>query len=45
MSENSEQRVCMKFCHKLEKTATETYQMLLVAYGDEETMFRARVFE
>ncbi|XP_026809064.1 protein GVQW3-like [Rhopalosiphum maidis] len=44
MSENTEQRVCIKFCHKLGKTATETYQMLLLAYGDE-TMSRARVFE
>ncbi|XP_026822225.1 protein GVQW3-like [Rhopalosiphum maidis] len=44
MSENTEQRVCIKFCHKLRKTATETYQMLLLAYGDE-TMSRARVFE
>ena len=24
MSENTEQRVCIKFCHKLGKTATET---------------------
>ena len=44
MSENTEQLVCIKFCHKLGKTATETYQMLLLAYGDE-TMSRARVFE
>ncbi|KAE9522415.1 hypothetical protein AGLY_017174 [Aphis glycines] len=44
MSENTEQRVCIKFFHKLGKTATETYQMLLLAYGDE-TMSRARVFE
>ncbi|KAL4088708.1 hypothetical protein QTP88_023792 [Uroleucon formosanum] len=44
MSENTEQRVCIKFCHKPGKTATETYQMLLLAYGDE-TMSRARVFE
>ncbi|XP_026818411.1 protein GVQW3-like isoform X1 [Rhopalosiphum maidis] len=44
MSENTEQRVCIKFCHKLGKTATETYQMLLLAYGDE-TMSHARVFE
>ena len=44
MSENMEQRVCIRFCHKLGKTATETYQMLLLAYGDE-TMSRARVFE
>ncbi|XP_026819544.1 protein GVQW3-like [Rhopalosiphum maidis] len=44
MSENTEQRVCIKFCHKLGKSATETYQMLLLAYGDE-TKSRARVFE
>ncbi|XP_025415342.1 protein GVQW3-like [Sipha flava] len=44
MSENTEQRVCIKFYHKLEKTATETYQMLLLAYGNE-TKSRTRVFE
>ena len=44
MSENMEQRVCIKFCHKPGKTATETYQMLLLPYGDE-TASRARVFE
>ncbi|KAL4131209.1 hypothetical protein QTP88_008550 [Uroleucon formosanum] len=43
MRENTE-RVCIKFCHKLGKTAIETYQMLLLAYGDE-TISRARVFE
>ncbi|KAE9541769.1 hypothetical protein AGLY_003760 [Aphis glycines] len=44
MSENTEQRVYIKFCYKLGKTATETYQMLMLAYGVE-TMSRARVFE
>ena len=44
MSENIEKRMCIKFCHKLGKTATETYQMLLLAYWDE-TISRARVFE
>jgi uncharacterized SAM-dependent methyltransferase len=42
MSENIE-RVCIKFCRTLGKSATETYQMLLLAYGDE-TMSYARVF-
>jgi hypothetical protein len=44
MSENIEQRGYIQFCHKLDKTATKTYQMLLLAYGDE-TMSRARVFK
>ena len=30
-----EQRVCVKFCFTLEKTATETWQMLQQAFGDE----------
>ena len=30
-----EQRVNIKFCYKLKKTAAETHQMLLQAYGEE----------
>ena len=30
-----EQRVNIKFCVKLDKTATETFQLLRDAYGDE----------
>jgi len=44
MSENLKQRVCITFCLKLEKTATEIYQILLVAHGDE-TMSHAQDFE
>ena len=33
MAEKDE-RFCVKFCFKLEKTATETHQMLHQAYGD-----------
>ena len=28
-----EPRVCVKFCFKLEKTATETWQLLQQAFG------------
>jgi len=38
-----EQRVNIKFCVKLDKTATETLQLLRDAYGDE-ALSRARVF-
>lgn len=44
MSENLEQHEYIKFCHKLRKTTTETYQILLMAYEDE-TMSHASVFE
>lgn len=43
MHENVGQRVYIEFRHKLGKTATETYQTLLLAYGDETTS-RTRVF-
>jgi hypothetical protein len=39
----SEQRVNIKFLMKLKKSATETFQLLTEAYG-EERMSRARVF-
>ena len=39
-----EQRVNIKFCVKLGKTATETLQLLPDAYGDE-ALSRVRVFE
>ena len=39
-----EQRINIKFCVKLEKTATETLKMLHDGYGDS-SMSRTRVFE
>ncbi|GFW62992.1 hypothetical protein TNCV_4453401 [Trichonephila clavipes] len=44
MYENTDQRICIKFCFKLGKTGTETYEMMKTAFG-EEAMSRARVFE
>lgn len=35
MLEKDEQRVCVKLCIKLGKTAAETHQMLKQAYGDD----------
>jgi hypothetical protein len=39
-----EQRAAIKFCSKLKKTATETFEMLKSAYG-EECLSRTGVFE
>jgi hypothetical protein len=44
MNVQFEQRVNIKFCVKLGKTATETSQLLRDTYGDE-ALPRARVFE
>jgi len=44
MFECTEQRICIKFCFKIGKTATETYQLLQQAYG-EDAMGRAQVFD
>jgi hypothetical protein len=38
-----EQRVNIKFCVKLGKTATETLQLLRVAYGDVEARMKKRL--
>jgi len=35
MKDLEEQRVCAKFCFKLGKTFTETFQMLQQAYGED----------
>jgi hypothetical protein len=35
MCESTEQRVCIKFCFKIRKTATETYQLLQQAFGED----------
>jgi hypothetical protein len=39
-----EQRVCIKFCQKLGKTATETYEMLQQAFG-ETALGRSKTYE
>ncbi|GFU73407.1 protein GVQW3 [Trichonephila clavipes] len=44
MCENTDQRICIKFCFKLGKTGTETYEMMKTAFV-EKTMSHARVFE
>jgi len=44
MCESTEQRSCIKFCFKIGKTATETYQLLHQAYG-EDAMGRTQVFD
>jgi len=35
MCESTEQHICIKFCFKIGKTATETYQLLQQAYGED----------
>ena len=44
MAEVDEQRVCIKFCVKLGKTGSETFEMLKQAFGDS-CMSRSRTFE
>ena len=44
MCESNEQRICIKFCFKIGKTATETYQLLQQACG-ENAMGRKQVFD
>jgi len=44
MCESTEQRICIKFCFKIGKTATETYQLLQQAYG-QDAMGRTQVFD
>jgi len=41
---STEQRICIKFCFKIGKTATETYQLLQQAFG-EDAMGRTQVFD
>jgi len=43
MADVKEQRICIKFCFKLNKTAAETHQMLK-AFG-EQALSQARTFE
>jgi len=42
--ESTEQRICIKFCFEIGKSATEMYQLLQQAYG-EDAMGRTQVFE
>ena len=44
MQENIEQRYAIKFCVKLNKSATETFASLTEAYGDA-TLLRTMVFK
>ena len=44
MAEVDEQRVCIKFCVRLGKTGSETFEMLKQAFGDS-SMSRSRTFE
>jgi len=44
MCESTEQRICIKFYFKIGKTATETYQLLQQAYG-EDAMGHTQVFD
>jgi hypothetical protein len=44
MADVKEQRICIKFCFKLNKTAAETHRMLKEAFG-EQTLSQARTFE
>ena len=43
MADFHEQRACIKFCFKLGKTATECYEMLKTAFG-EQAMGRSQTF-
>ena len=44
MADFREQRACIKFCFKLGKTATEYYEMLKTAFG-EQAMGRSQTFQ
>jgi len=44
LCESTEHRICIKFCFKIGKTSTETYQLLQEAYG-EDVMGRTRVVD
>jgi hypothetical protein len=44
MVDVKKQRICIKFCFKLNKTAAETHRMLKEAFG-EQALCQARTFE
>jgi hypothetical protein len=41
---DKEQKICIKFCFKLNKTAAEAHRILKEAFG-EQTLSQARTFE
>jgi hypothetical protein len=43
MADFKEQRICIKFCFKLKKTAAESHQMLKEAFGDN-AMSQSKLF-
>jgi len=44
MADVKEQRICIKICFKLNKSAAETHRMLKEAFG-EQALSQARTFE
>ena len=44
MTDRKEQRVCLKFCFLLKKTAVQAHEMLTEAYTDD-VMSRTQVYE
>jgi hypothetical protein len=44
MADVKKQRICIKFCFKLNKTAVETHRMLKRAFGDQ-ALSQAKTFE
>lgn len=44
MTESTEQRICIRFCFKSEKTCAETVQMMQKAFGDN-CMSKTRIYE
>jgi len=44
MDQRKEQRVCIKFCASLGKSATETLEMIQQGFGDQ-SLSRAQVFQ
>ena len=44
MERTVEQRYAVKFCFKLEKSASETFELIRQAYGDD-ALSRTKVFE
>jgi hypothetical protein len=45
MSVFHEQQICMKFCLKIGKSVTETFEMLKIAFGEEAMESNVRVVE